>query len=116
MRYPFKHLCHAGLVLLVLVLVAGSLNAQESEKNYVITGTVTDARTGEPLIGANVIIEATTLGAATNVEGKFSILARVAPGAYKITYRFIGYKKQTKDLRLADTETADMGQVDLAQD
>jgi TonB-linked SusC/RagA family outer membrane protein len=116
MRYPFKHRCHAGLVLLLLVLVAGSLHAQEGKKNYVITGTVTDARTGEPLIGANVIIEGTTLGAATNAEGKFSILARVEPGAYKITYRFIGYKKQTQDLRLADSEAIDMGQVGLAQD
>ncbi|MCI0693354.1 SusC/RagA family TonB-linked outer membrane protein [candidate division KSB1 bacterium] len=116
MRYPFKHLCHAGLVLLLLVLVAGSLYAQEGKKNYVITGTVTDARTGEPLIGANVIIEGTTIGAATNAEGKFSILARVEPGAYKITYRFIGYKKQTQDLQLADAEPIDIGQVGLAQD
>jgi len=115
MCYLFKHRCYAG-VLLLLAFMAVSLYAQESRRNYVITGTVADARSGEPLIGANVIIEGTTIGAATNPEGKFSILARVGAGVYKITYRYIGYKKQTQDLRLADTETIDMGQVGLAQD
>ena len=38
-----------------------------------VTGTVTDAKTGEPIIGANVIIEGTTIGAATDINGKFSI-------------------------------------------
>ena len=36
-----------------------------------LSGTVTDAQTGEPLIGANVIISGTDLGAATNVNGNF---------------------------------------------
>jgi TonB-linked SusC/RagA family outer membrane protein len=38
-----------------------------------ITGTVTDAATGEPVIGANVIIEGTTLGTVTDINGSFAI-------------------------------------------
>lgn len=116
MCHPFKHRCFAGLLLLLSALMAVALSAQESRKNYVITGTVADARSGEPLIGANVIIEGTTIGAATNPDGKFSILARMGAGTYKITFRFIGYKKQTQDLRLADAEMIDLGQIGLAQD
>ena len=48
-----------------------------------ITGVVKDASTGEALIGANVLIEGTTIGAATNVDGYFVIL-NVPPGTYNL--------------------------------
>ncbi|MFC1569329.1 substrate-binding domain-containing protein [bacterium] len=46
-----------------------------------IAGTVTDKETGEPLPGANVVIEGTSLGAAADIEGQFSIL-HVPPQEY----------------------------------
>ncbi len=58
-----------------------------------ITGLVTDRNTGEPLIGANVIIKGTTMGAATNLEGEFLIL-NVTPGNYDLEVSMIGYQKQ----------------------
>ncbi len=42
-------------------------------KQQKITGTVTDATTGEPIIGANVIIGGSTIGVVTDVLGKFSL-------------------------------------------
>jgi TonB-linked SusC/RagA family outer membrane protein len=116
MCYSFKKRCYAGLLLLLAALIAMPVHAQEGKKTYVITGEVYDAKTAEPLIGANVIIEATTLGASTNREGKFSILARLVPGTYRISYRFIGYKKQTQELRLAEAEAVDLGRVNLTED
>lgn len=38
-----------------------------------ITGKISDASTGEPIIGANIIVEGTTLGTVSDVNGKFSI-------------------------------------------
>ena len=56
-----------------------------------IVGTVKDARTGEPLPSANVTIEGTTLGAATNIDGYYIIL-NVPPGRYKISVSLIGFQ------------------------
>ncbi|MEA3431554.1 MAG: TonB-dependent receptor [candidate division WOR-3 bacterium] len=55
-----------------------------------ITGIVTDAETGEALPGANVIIEGTTMGAATNLEGYYVIL-NVPPGTYRLKASMMGY-------------------------
>lgn len=45
----------------------------------VICGTVTDAKMKEPLIGASVVIEGTTVGAITDIDGNFRI-EKVKPG------------------------------------
>ena len=39
-----------------------------------LAGTISDAETGEPLIGANLIIMGTSMGAATDIDGKYFIL------------------------------------------
>lgn len=57
-----------------------------------ISGRVTDEN-AEPLIGANVIINGTNQGAATNIDGYYSIL-NIRPGTYTLTFKYIGY--QTK--------------------
>ena len=55
-----------------------------------INGVVKDASTNEALIGANVLIEGTTIGAATNVDGYYVIL-NVPPGSYNIRASMVGY-------------------------
>ncbi|MBK7230053.1 MAG: TonB-dependent receptor [Ignavibacteriales bacterium] len=56
-----------------------------------LAGTIKDAQTGEPLVGANVMIEGTNFGAATNADGEYVIL-NIAPGRYNIKFSFIGYE------------------------
>jgi len=56
-----------------------------------ISGRVTNADTGEPLYGVNVIIDGTNLGASTDEEGDYYIL-RVAPGTYTVRATMIGYE------------------------
>jgi len=56
-----------------------------------IVGVVTDARTGEPLIGANVIIEGTLMGTATDFDGAILIL-NVGPGNYTLRATYVGYQ------------------------
>jgi len=60
-----------------------------------ITGRVVDAQTGDPLPGVNIIIEGTTLGAATDVDGEYVIL-NVPPGTYSLVASMIGYQKMRK--------------------
>ncbi len=56
-----------------------------------LVGKVTDAETGQPLVGVNVIIEGTTMGAAADLDGNYLIL-NVPPGAYVLKASMIGYK------------------------
>jgi len=56
-----------------------------------ITGRITDKATGEALIGCNVIVEETDLGAATDIDGYYFIL-NVSPGIHTIRAMMIGYQ------------------------
>jgi len=60
-----------------------------------IAGKVTDAETGDPLIGANVIVEGTNLGGATDTEGDYFVLG-VAPGTYELRVTMMGYVSVNK--------------------
>lgn len=60
----------------------------------VICGTVTDAKLKEPLIGASVVIEGTTVGAITDIDGNFRI-ENVRPGTYTVTASYVSYQTQT---------------------
>jgi len=55
-----------------------------------IAGKVLDAETGLPLLGANVVVEGTQTGAATDLYGDFFIL-NVFPGHYNISVSYMGY-------------------------
>jgi len=57
-----------------------------------IAGKVTDADTKEPLIGANVIVEGTQLGASTDLDGNYVIL-NVPPGVYTVVVSMVGYQR-----------------------
>ena len=75
--------------ILFLILLACPFNARSSPQEQTITGTVTDAITGEPLPGVNVIIEGTVTGTSTDLKGKYSI-NRPAEGSV-LSFSFIGY-------------------------
>lgn len=57
-----------------------------------IRGIVTEASTGEPLIGCNVIISGTSYGAASSTDGSYMIL-NIPPGNYDIMFSMIGYQR-----------------------
>jgi outer membrane receptor for ferrienterochelin and colicin len=56
-----------------------------------LSGTIKDSQTGEPLVGANIIIVGTDLGAAANVDGNYFIL-NIPPGNYSVKISYIGYE------------------------
>lgn len=60
-----------------------------------ISGYVYDSKTLEPLIGASVVLEGTTIGGATDVTG-FFIIKNIEPQTYNLVASYIGYKSQIK--------------------
>lgn len=65
-------------------------------QNYFINGTVTD-NNGNPIIGANVIIDNTFIGTATDMLGKFKI-SGLRKGSYVLVASAVGYSKYTSEL------------------
>ena len=57
-----------------------------------ISGVVKDADTNEPLIAANVIVQGTAFGAATDLDGSYYII-NIKPGTYTLVVDMIGYKQ-----------------------
>jgi len=77
----------ATLLVTLLILSGSILYAGTTGK---ITGKVTDATSGDPLPGVNVVIEGTMMGAATDLDGEYIIL-NVPPGIYTLRATMIGY-------------------------
>src|ERR1035437_8930951 len=74
-------------IFYLVFLSACSLTFAQAGK---LAGKVTDKK-GEPLPGANVVIQKSTLGAASDIDGYYSII-NVRPGIYSIRAGFIGYQ------------------------
>lgn len=77
-------------LLAFLILFSSNLMAQ----NGTIGGNIKDAKTNEAVIGANVVVQGTSVGAATDVNGDF-LISNVKPGTYTIVVSFVTYKVQT---------------------
>jgi len=73
--------------LTFFVLLTGLTYAGTTGK---ISGIVRDSQTNEPLPGANIVIDGTTMGAATDLNGSFFIV-NVAPGTYTLKAMMMGY-------------------------
>ena len=69
-----------------------------------ISGTVASG-TGDPLAGANVVVEGTELGAAALADGSYSI--KVDEGSYTVTASVIGYESSTKLVNVSGDVTLD---------
>lgn len=60
-----------------------------------IKGKILDAKTNEPLIGASVLVEGTTNGAAADLDGNY-IIHNVAAGTYTLVASYVAYQSDTK--------------------
>ena len=76
------------IILLTVLMPLAAFSATTGK----ISGIVTDASTGEPLPGVNLVIVGSALGAATDADGRYFIL-KVPPGTYELEASIIGYKK-----------------------
>ncbi|MBD1420868.1 SusC/RagA family TonB-linked outer membrane protein [Sphingobacterium chuzhouense] len=77
-------------LFLSLLISYFNLSAQNTKQ---ITGTVVDASQGTPLIGVSVSIKGSTLGAVTDVNGKYNIKVQ-AGGKPTLVFRYVAYEEQ----------------------
>ncbi|MFQ6676386.1 MAG: TonB-dependent receptor domain-containing protein [Fidelibacterota bacterium] len=84
MGQPLKTVAFAFVMAAgVTVLTAGTTGK--------IQGTVKDKKTGEALVGVNVVLQGTQQGAATDWEGYYFI-SNIPPGTYTVVFSMIGYR------------------------
>lgn len=89
------------LIAVLCILIPAAALAQNGK----LAGKVTDRETGEPLIGANVMIEGSDRGAATNINGEYVIL-NVPIGTVTLVASYIGYQQITlRDILIKSNET-----------
>ena len=71
-----------------IMQVSGSVYSDNPQQNMV-SGKITDKTTGELLVGVNIIVEGTTIGAISDISGKYSI--QVPNRNAVLVFSFIGY-------------------------
>jgi len=86
----------AGLLLAGLTIVQA--------QTVRITGTVTSSEDGMPMPGVSVVVKGTTIGATTNVDGKYELA--VPANAQTLTFSFVGFK--TQDVAIAGRSVVDV--------
>jgi hypothetical protein len=67
----------------------------QPDKTGSLAGTITDTKTGESLIGVTVLLEGTTLGAVTDLDG-FYLIKDIEPKSYSVQINYVGYKPTIK--------------------
>ncbi len=93
-----------GIFLLLIFITPLNLYAQTSGK---LSGRVLDEE-GLPLAFANVLLEETTLGAATDVEGYYVII-NIRAGTYRVRIGYLGYKTQIfENIRISTDKTTEL--------
>ena len=90
MKY-FNTLAKGGLMVAFLMLLCNFAMAQRTVK-----GKVTDAESGEGLIGATVTVVGTTRGATTDIDGNYMV--EVPAGSTQLRFAYTGYAEQLLEL------------------
>ena len=93
----------ACAVVAVMLMAAQTLFAQGSGT---LNGRVLDKATGEALVGANVLVVNTNLGAAADIDGKFTI-HNIPAGKQTLKISYVGYNGTTVDITMTANATID---------
>lgn len=104
------------LVTLILLVAGANAGAYAQAETGAIVGMVSEAETGEPLPGVNVVIadmEAQGFGAATDSGGRF-VIAEVPAGEHVVEARFVGYRTAQRTVTVSAGEETTV-QIELTQ-
>ncbi len=101
-----------GLVIvlmtyLLLIFIPRDVNAQTGS----IYGEISDASTGESLPGATIVLQGTTQGTTSDIDGRY-LLRRVPVGEYVVVFSYMGYESQEIPVTVGADERV-MQNVDL---
>jgi hypothetical protein len=86
--------------MLVLCFVFYCAQTALAQEKYTISGIVTDAETGEELVGVNVYEKERSGGTTTKTDGFYSLT--LSGNTYQIIYSFVGYKTVEKEVHLTE--------------
>jgi Ca-activated chloride channel family protein len=87
--------------LLLVILISSFILPQRG----IISGKVTDQSTGDPLVGANIVLKGTMYGNSTDINGFFKI-KNLPAGIYSLKASYIGYASVTiKDISLKQNDS-----------
>ncbi len=82
----------AFYLLLIILLAAACMALPAVGQDVTVSGTVTNAESGEPLPGVNVVVQGTTIGTATDAQGRYSL--SVPSLQDTLVFSFVGYEAQ----------------------
>jgi TonB-linked SusC/RagA family outer membrane protein len=102
--YPIKLAAIISLLCIFQASVSNVFASNEFLQQRTVSGKITDSNTGEPLIGATVLVKGTTTGAITTVNGAYSI--NIPNEQAVLSISFIGYTAQ--DVSVAGKTTVDV--------
>src|SRR6056300_683308 len=85
-------------VVLWALLIPVITFAQQS-----ISGTITDADTGEPLLGVTVLVQGTNKGTVSDFDGNYTI-KNLDTGDYVVEVSYTGYSKQSQNVSIGNSD------------
>ena len=94
MRYYYQYKNIFLNIFLLLAFTTNNLSALNK-----ISGLVVDAQTGSPLAGADVFLDGTAIGDASDLDGNF-LIRNIAVGDYSLKTRFLGYESKTIEIKI----------------
>jgi len=68
-----------------------------------LSGTITDADTGEPLLGVTVLVQGTNKGTVSDFDGNYTI-NNLDPGDYVVQASYTGYSKLSQTVNIGNTD------------
>jgi TonB-linked SusC/RagA family outer membrane protein len=98
MNYKYSDNTLRAIILIVVLI---SLSASSLLAQRTITGKITDAQTGDPLPGVNIVVQGTTRGTISDANGNYTI--QVQPDDEALLFSFVGYQDQT--VSIGDQQT-----------
>lgn len=75
--------------VVAMLCVFTSIGIAAAQEPGTVSGTVTSASDGEPLIGASVLVKGTTIGTDTDIDGKYTVKAKKGD---VLQFRYVGYE------------------------
>ncbi len=87
------------MVVFTFCFVAASV-----AQNGTVTGTVTDANSGETLPGVNIFLVENQIGASTDANGEY-VISDIPSGTYTLRATFVGYKRYEVEITVGSGET-----------
>ena len=101
-------------ILATALIAVFGLFSLASVAQGTVKGKVVDAESGESLVGASVVIDGTTMGTVTDIDGSFTL--ELETGDQTILISYIGYVTQEFDVAVVSGQAKNLGTIELKPD